>query len=83
MELCPFLDDIQIGALFLPYNYPVPCCFYDRASIPVLEAVVRSDTEVDAPRFPEILEVDTSHSAYQLDLIQLFHRIRTLFLPRS
>ena len=84
MKRCPFLDDIQIGASFtLPGNNPVPCCLYDRASLPVLEAVVRCDTEVYAPRVPEILDVDTSDCAYQLDFIQLLHRIQTLFLQRS
>ena len=35
----------------------------DWAAFPVLEAVVCGDTEVDAPRVSEILDVDTSDCA--------------------
>ncbi len=51
------------GFLTLPGHDPMPCGLYDRTAFPVLEAVVCGDTEVDAPRVSEILDVDTSDCA--------------------
>ena len=69
MELCPFLDDVQIGALFLPYNYPMPGGLNDWAAFPVLEAIIGGDTEVDAPRVPEVLYVNAPDCAAELDSV--------------
>ena len=47
----------------------ITCCFYDRASIPVLEAVVRCDTEVDAPCRSEVLDVNAPDRSPELDFV--------------
>ena len=41
----------------------ITCGLNDRASLPVLEAEVGCDTEVDAPRVPEILYVNAPDCA--------------------
>ena len=64
VNLASFLQLERIsGILVLPCYDPVPCGFNDRTSFPVLEAIVRCDTEVDAPRVPEILYVNAPDCA--------------------
>ena len=59
VNLASFLQLERIsGILVLPGYDPMPCGLNDRAAFPVLEAVVCCDTEVDAPRVSEILDVN-------------------------
>ena len=46
------------GSWVLPGNHTMPCCLYDRASFPILEAVVGRHTEIHASGVPEFLDVD-------------------------
>lgn len=47
----------------------ITCGLNDRASLPVLEAEVGCDTEVDAPRVPEILYVNAPDCSAELDSV--------------
>jgi len=47
----------------------ITCGFNDRISFPVLEAVVRCDTEVDAPCRSEVLDVNAPDCSPELDSV--------------
>lgn len=47
----------------------ITCGFNDRASLPALEAVVRCDTEVDAPRCSEVLDINAPDCSPELDSV--------------
>ncbi len=70
VNLASFLKfECVSGILVLPGYDPMPGGLNDRTSFPVLEAVVRCDTEVDALRVTEILYINAPDCSAELDSV--------------